>query len=98
MLTALAFVITAQPALQQVPADKLRAALAIDVLAIDLADYLVRKGVRGRSLSTVHIIDSVSRPITSQGGPSRGGAEERPHSGGPAGLAREIRRGRARCV
>ena len=51
MLTALAFVMSAHPALQQVHADKMRAALTMDVLATDLADYLVRKGVRGRKPS-----------------------------------------------
>ena len=35
-------------AVMQVHADKMRAALTMDVLATDLADYLVRKGVSGR--------------------------------------------------
>lgn len=56
MLTALAFVMSAHPALQQVHADKMRAALTMDVLATDLADYLVRKGVRGRKPSFCLII------------------------------------------
>ena len=34
----------------QVHADKMRQALTMDVLATDLADYLVRKGVRVVSL------------------------------------------------
>ena len=37
----------ADHAVLQVHADKMRAALTMDVLATDLADYLVRKGVSG---------------------------------------------------
>jgi hypothetical protein len=43
----------------EVHPDKMRAALTTDVLATDLADYLVRKGV-----SRYFLLISVSRPIS----------------------------------
>ena len=44
---------------RQVHADKMRQALTMDVLATDLADYLVRKGVSPSDYDTCPLTDRV---------------------------------------
>jgi len=62
--------------LAQVHADKMRKALTMDMLATDLADYLVRKGVSSAVAGTFELIvtnygrSRSAKPTTYRGGQS----------------------------
>lgn len=96
----------------QVHGDKMRKALTMDMLATDLADYLVRKGVSSAShcwslehssFSSSTTVDSVPRNTSyiREGDRTRGVEEvsvARTEPGGLQGIERQVHRGRSWSV